>query len=302
MTRWLLNRRTGLQKNLPKLTSGVARIARTAIEVFGHFATWVNNAGVSVYGRFDQVDTEDMRRLFDTNFWGVVYGSLQAVAHFRERGAGALINLGSELSDTPIAMQGMYAASKHAVKGFTNCLRVELEMERLPVSVTLIKPAGIDTMFTAHAKNYMDQEPALPPPVYAPEVVADAILHCAEHAKRELFIGSAAKAAAARAYYTPRLLDRILRTVMVSAQKDPQPTAANRRDALYAYDPHTELRERSGKPVTVHETSSYTEASMRPSPLKKALIGGGLLLAVLSLARSTGVGNSAIGSDGASSI
>ena len=131
----------------------------------------------------------------------------------------------------------MYAASKHAVKGFTNSLRVELEMDKLPVSVTLIKPAGIDTMFTVHAKNYMEREPALPPPVYAPEIVADAILHCAEHPKRELFIGSAAKAAAASAYHTPRLMDRVLRTVMARQQKDPQSSPANRRDALYAYDP-----------------------------------------------------------------
>ena len=263
----------------------VAQIAGTAISKFGHFDTWVNNAGISVYGRLDQIDTDDARRLFDTNFWGVVYGSLEAVRHFRKQGAGALINLGSELSETPIALQAMYAASKHAVKGFTNSLRVELEMERLPVSVTLIKPAGIDTMFTAHAKNYMEQEPALPPPVYAPEIVADAILHCAAHPKRELFVGAAAKATAASAYHTPRLLDRILRTVMVSEQKDPQPAPANRRDALYAYDPNTELHERSGKPISVNETSSYTESALRPSPLKNVLIGGGVLLAAYSLMR-----------------
>ena len=263
----------------------VARIARVAVERFGRFDTWVNNAGISVYGRIEEVDIEDFRRLFDTNFWGVVYGSREAVGHFKRHGGGALINLGSELSEVAIPLQGMYSASKHAVKGFTNSLRIELENEATPVSVTLIKPAGIDTMLTVHAKNYMDKEPALPPPVYAPDVVAEAILHAAQHPQRDVFIGSAAKLNAAGAYHAPRLLDRIFSLAAFGMQKRDQPSAPNRRDALYAFDPDTELRERSGLPKKVHETSSYTRASLQSPALKNALIGGGLLFAAWSLAR-----------------
>jgi short-subunit dehydrogenase len=264
----------------------VARIARSAVDRFGHFDTWVNNAGISVYGRIDEVDTEDFRRLFDTNFWGVVYGSLEAVRHFKQHGGGALINLGSEVSEVGLPLQGMYSASKHAIKGFTNSLRVELEKDGASISVTLIKPAGIDTMFTVHARNYMEKEPALPPPVYAPDVVAEAILYCAQHPKREIFIGSAAKVNAASAYHTPRLLDTILRTMMFSAQKRDKPSSPNRRDALYAFDPNTALRERSDIPPRVHETSSYTKASLRSSSsLQNALIGGGLLFAAWSVVR-----------------
>jgi short-subunit dehydrogenase len=96
----------------------------------------------------------------------------------KTRGGGAIINVGSELSDRSVPLQGMYSASKHAVKAFTDSLRMELEKEGAPISVTLIKPAAIDTMFAVHAKNYMDKEPALPPPIYAPEIVAKAILYC----------------------------------------------------------------------------------------------------------------------------
>jgi short-subunit dehydrogenase len=264
----------------------VARIARSAVDRFAHFDTWVNNAGISVYGRIDEVDIEDFRRLFDTNFWGVVYGSLEAVRHFKQHGGGALINVGSEVSEVGLPLQGMYSASKHAIKGFTNSLRVELEKDGAPIAVTLIKPAGIDTMFTVHARNYMEKEPALPPPVYAPDLVAEAILHCAQYPKREIFIGSAAKVTAASAYHTPRLLDRFLRTLMFGAQKSEQPSSPNRRDALYAFDPNTALRERSGIPSRVHETSSYTKASLHSSSsLKNALIGGGLLFAAWSLTR-----------------
>jgi short-subunit dehydrogenase len=85
----------------------------------------------------------------------------------------------------------MYSASKHAVKGFTDALRMELEEKAAPVSITLIKPGAIDTPYSKHAKNYMPVEPKNPAPVYAPESVARAILHCAENPQRDVFVGAA---------------------------------------------------------------------------------------------------------------
>ena len=136
-------------------------VAEAALQKFGRIDTWVNDAGVSVYGRLDEVSEEDSRRLFDTNFWGVVNGSLTALPYLKAQG-GALINVGSEVSDAVIPLQGMYAASKHAVKGFTDALRVELEKEGAPVAVTLIKPTSIATPLVRHAKNYLPVEPTLP--------------------------------------------------------------------------------------------------------------------------------------------
>ncbi|HWI56713.1 MAG TPA: SDR family oxidoreductase, partial [Bacillota bacterium] len=166
----------------------VQRIADTAIQHFGGFDTWVNNAGVSIYGNLLDVSTKDMRQLFETNFWGVVYGSLIAVRHLKTRG-GALINIGSTLSDRAVPLQGIYSASKHAVKGFTDALRMELETEHAPVSVTLVKPAGIDTPYPHHAKNYLGVKPKNPAPVYAPEVVGKLILYCAMHPEHDVFAG-----------------------------------------------------------------------------------------------------------------
>ncbi len=148
----------------------VKKIAKAATDQFGHVDTWINNAGVSIFGRLEEVTEEDSRRLFDTNFWGIVHGSLAAARLMKGRG-GAIINLGSEVSDTAIPLQGMYSASKHAVKGFTDALRMELEEEGAHVSVTLIKPGSIDTMYVEHAKNYMDRQPTLPPPVYISSAV-----------------------------------------------------------------------------------------------------------------------------------
>ncbi|HEX8920718.1 MAG TPA: SDR family oxidoreductase, partial [Pyrinomonadaceae bacterium] len=114
----------------------VRRIAEAAIQRFGGFDTWVNNAGVSIYGRVLEVSMEDHRQLFETNYWGLVHGSRVAAEHLRTRG-GAIINVGSSLSDRAIPLQGTYCASKHAVKGYTDVLRMELEEEDAPISVTL---------------------------------------------------------------------------------------------------------------------------------------------------------------------
>ena len=159
------------------------RVADIAIREFGGFDTWVNNAGVSIYGKLIDVPMEDKKRLFDTNFWGVVNGCRTAVKYFSRRG-GTIINIGSVVSDRAIPLQGMYSASKHAVLGYTDALRMELEHDKLPITITLVKPASINTPFVEHARTYMPGAPALPPPVYAPEVVAKAILRCAERRVR----------------------------------------------------------------------------------------------------------------------
>src|SRR5207237_8202162 len=96
----------------------VRGIARAAIEHFGGFDTWVNDAGVGIYGGLLDIATADMRRLFETNFWGVVYGSLEAARHLRERNgssAGAIINIGSEVSDRAVPVLGMPSASTPAL-------------------------------------------------------------------------------------------------------------------------------------------------------------------------------------------
>ena len=158
-----------------------------------------------------------MRRLFETNFWGIVYGSLEAARNLKQHG-GAIINISSTLSDRAIPMQGMYSASKHALKGFTDALRMELEEERAPVSITLIKPGAIDTPYSKHAKNYMEVEPKNPAPVYAPETVARAILHCAENPERDVFVGAGGKGISLLGRFAPRMADKIMERTIVTQQ------------------------------------------------------------------------------------
>src|SRR5690348_11041294 len=208
----------------------VQAIADRALEHFGGFDTWVNDAGVSIYGRLEEVSDEDHHRLFDTNFWGVVYGSQVAVKHLRANG-GALINLGSVASDMSLPLQGMYCASKHAIKGYTDALRLELEEQHAPVSVTLIKPTSIATPFAQHAKNYLPKEPTLPPPLYKPEDVAQAILYAAGHPVRDIYVGGAGKVMTTLNKNFPSVMDKISSRMMTAMQMRDE-TAHARDDSL----------------------------------------------------------------------
>lgn len=254
----------------------VRKVAQAAIDRFGRFDTWVNNAGVSIFGRTEDISMEDQRRLFQTNFWGVVYGSLIAAKHLKQWG-GAIINIGSEVSDHALPLQGMYAASKHAVKGFTDSFRLELEAEKAPVAVTLVKPAALDTMFVEHAKNYMDVEPRLPPPVYAPEIAAEAILYAAENFKRDIFVGGSARLASSTAYYAPRAMDSYMKRFFFGQQRTRMPAKDRNQNSLH--HPGPDLLERQGLPGPIFESSLYTSAAIRPRVVTAVMFGVGLALA-----------------------
>ncbi len=236
------------------------RVADTAIQRFGGFDTWVNNAGVSIYGRLFEVGEADSRRMFDTNFWGMVNGSLIAREHLRSRG-GTLITIGSVASDQAIPLQGMYSATKHAVKAFTEAFRIELEDEGAPISVTLIKPAGIDTPFPQHARNYMDVEPKLPPPVYPAEEVANAILHAATRPAREIYVGGGGKMMSALGKLAPRAMDWIAEQTMFEQQRRDEPP---RDPAGSLEEPGRDGRVQGDHPGYVMRTSAYTRASLNP--------------------------------------
>jgi NAD(P)-dependent dehydrogenase (short-subunit alcohol dehydrogenase family) len=265
----------------------VQRIAEEAMSRFGGFDTWVNNAGVSIYGPVLEQSLEDQRQLFATNYWGVVHGSMNACAHLRIRG-GALINVGSVLSDVAIPIQGTYCASKHAIKGYTDALRLELEEQSAPISVTLIKPSTIDTPYTRHAKNLMEVEPQNPPPVYAPDLVAEAILHCAEHPERDLYVGGGGAVLAEAGHVVPRLTDKMIEAMMFDMQKSDRPKPPVRPDSLYA--PIDDGEERGGYPGHVAESSVYTKAAKHPL-ITGSLIAG-LGLAVLAAWRSVSANHS----------
>ncbi len=262
---------------------GLREAARKAVSEFGRIDTWVNNAGGSLYGRLLDVSIDDLRRVFETNVWGVVYGSRIAAEYLREQG-GAIINVGSEVSDAPVPLQGIYSASKHAVKGFTDALRIELEADGLPISVTLIKPTAIHTPFTENAKNYLPYEPQLPSPLYAPELVAEAILHCAGNPTRDFFVGEMAKLHSSMALNMPRLYDKFNESNIDSMQNSGEPARINRPDGLH--ETNSRLQERGSDDRFVLEESLYQRAKIHPLLTAGILAGSGLAIAALMRSRS----------------
>jgi len=258
--------------------------ATFAEEKFGEIDSWVNDAGAGTYGPLTGTPIEDQRRLFETNYWGVVNGSLIAAARLRERG-GAIINLGSVLSDRAMIYQGTYSATKHAVKAFTDALRMELEAERAPISVTLIKPSAIDTPFPEHAKVHNDAAGMkLPPPVYDPKLVARAILHACEHPKRDLYIGAGGAMISLFGNMFPRATDLVMeaigRPVQDSAEGRPE-----MRDNLREGRPGGQVRSSlSGTPQ--RRSSLYLEAQLNPVATAAALAGVGVLVVGALAARS----------------
>ena len=195
----------------------VERVAAAAVARFGRIDTWVNNAGLGLYGRLDETTDADARRLFDVNYWGVVHGSTIALPHLRVNG-GALITVGSEVSESYVPLLGQYVASKHAVKGFIDTLRVEVEdVDKAPVSITLIQPTAVDTPFPQHARNYQAWEPKLPDGQIDPAEVAEAILAAAETPTRDHRVGGGAKLSTTMASLFPSLMDR-----MAAKQADKQ--------------------------------------------------------------------------------
>lgn len=236
----------------------VRAVAAYAVQRFGRIDTWVNCAGTTIYARLLETPLNEHERLFRTNYWGTVHGCQAAVPQLKEQG-GALITVASVAADMPTPLMGAYAASKHAVKGYVESLRTELIQEGAPVSVTLIKPSGIDTPIADHAANHEPGRARIPPLVYAPELVADAILDAATRPRREVTVGGAGKAQVLLAAHAKPLFDRVA-AVASAAFLDPtdeQPAGPN----LFA--PSLDGRERSekqhGKPFSV-----YTSAAKRP--------------------------------------
>lgn len=271
----------------------VASVRARAVERFGRIDTWINDAGVAIYGATVDVPWEDQRRLFETNYWGVVAGSLEAVSQFADQraagstAAGKLINVGSVLSDRAMIFQGPYCASKAAVKGFTDSLRMELEEAGDNVSVTLIKPAAIDTTYMEHAPNYMGSEGTRNPPTsYDPDLVADAIEHACENDPRDLVIGGAGWIIGKLGQIAPALTDAAMKATGRFLQTSEQPPREGMRGNLH--EPRRDGFERSSMPPLVpgigpRRTSLLLEAQKHPG----VTLALGCLAAAALLATTT---------------
>ena len=254
----------------------VAAAAAKAVGRFGRIDTWVNNAGTSIYAKLMDTPLDEHKQLFRTNYFGVVHGCTTAVPHLMRQG-GALITVASIAADMSAPVMGAYAASKHAVKAYVEALRIELRADAAPLSITLVKPSGIDTPIGQHASNKEGGEAQIPPPVYAPELVAAAILDAAVHPRRDITVGGAGRAQVLFAEHFPALFERLapLAAKAFVDRTKAQPSPSN----LFA--PVSGGRERSGEQKPM-EHSLYTSAVLNAGTVglvaAAGLLAGGFLL------------------------
>jgi short-subunit dehydrogenase len=184
------------------------RLAAVAVERFGHIDVWVNNAAVSLFGRFDQAPPDLWREVLEVDFFGYVNGVRAALPYFRSGGGGTLINVASVNSHVPFPYLSGYVAAKFAVRGFAESLREELRGEN--IDVCTIKPAAIDTPLFQHAANYSGK--AIKPlrPFMRPERVAGAIVRCVKRPRREVFVGFSGRQMTLFHALAPALAERVM--------------------------------------------------------------------------------------------
>jgi NAD(P)-dependent dehydrogenase (short-subunit alcohol dehydrogenase family) len=196
---------------------------RTAEERFGRIDTFVTASAVSVYGAVKDISVAEFRRVTEVNYLGHVIAAKAAVPALERAGGGVYIGVGSVEGYRAFPLHAPYSSSKFALRGFYDALRMELADEHSPVEVVSVLPASIGTPFFEHSRSKTGSMPKPPPPVYAPELVAEAIVRAAEHPRREVPVGDAALTFIAGQRFSPALTEAVFSVAGPRMQQSDRP-------------------------------------------------------------------------------
>jgi short-subunit dehydrogenase len=200
----------------------------------GPIDVWVNNAMVSVFSPVKELQADEVKRVTEVTYLGVVYGTLTALRRMLPRDHGAIVQVGSALAYRGIPLQAAYCGAKHAIQGFTESLRCELLHDHSRVHVAMVQLPAMNTPQFDWVKSRMPREPQPVPPIYAPEVAADAIVWAADHRRRELSVGGPTAAAIWSNKIASGLLDRYLARTGYESQQTNEPADPGRPNNLWA--------------------------------------------------------------------
>jgi NAD(P)-dependent dehydrogenase (short-subunit alcohol dehydrogenase family) len=200
----------------------------------GPIDVWVNNAMVSVFSPVKELQTDEVKRVTDVTYLGVVYGTLAALKRMLPRDRGAIVQVGSALAYRGIPLQAAYCGAKHAIQGFTESLRCVMLHDGSGVHVAMVQLPPMNTPQLNWVKSRLPREPQPVPPIYAPEVAADAIVWAAAHRRRELSVGGPTVAAIWLNKIASGLLDRYLAKTGYDSQQTEKPVPPDRPDNLWA--------------------------------------------------------------------
>ena len=213
----------------------IHNVATQAVAKYGRIDTWVHTAAAALYAKFEDVTPEEFSRVIDVTLKGAAWGAMAALPHLKLSG-GALIQVSSVEALVGLPYQSAYAASKHAMKAYLDVLRIELDHDEIPVSVTNIMPTGINTPFFSNARTKLGVKPIATPPLYQPHIVAQAICAAAQKPIPEIVVGGAGVFFAYSKRFAPHLTDAFLRLTQFKMQKTPEPKSADAPTNLFTSD------------------------------------------------------------------
>jgi len=206
--------------------------ARVEAEL-GPIDVWINSAMVTVFAPFAELTVEEFRRVTDVTYLGQVHGAMAALRRMRARDRGTIVQVGSALAYRGIPLQSAYCGAKHAVQGFTESLRTELLHDGSRVWITMVQLPALNTPQFDWCKSKMPRRAQPVPPIYQPEVAADAIHFAAHHRRRELYVGASTAIVISGNKLAPGLGDWYLARTGVDSQMYDGPQPRGRRDNLW---------------------------------------------------------------------
>jgi short-subunit dehydrogenase len=207
--------------------------AREVERRFGPIDIWVNNAMVSVFSPFQEMDADEFRRVTEVTYLGVVYGTMAALRCMTPRNRGTIVQVGSALAYRSIPLQSAYCGAKHAIAGFTDSLRSELLHDKINVHLTMVQLPALNTPQFEWVKSRLPRKPQPVPPIFQPEVAARGIYWAAHHRRRELYVGFPTVKAIIANKIFPGYLDRYLARHGYDAQQTNEPADRSRPNNLW---------------------------------------------------------------------
>jgi NAD(P)-dependent dehydrogenase (short-subunit alcohol dehydrogenase family) len=221
---------------LPTDVSDAAQVEAAADRIereLGPIDVWVNNAMVSVFSPVKSLRPEEVERVTDVTYLGVVYGTLAALKRMLPRDRGVIVQVGSALAYRGIPLQAAYCGAKHAIQGFTESLRCELLHDASKVHVTMVQLPAMNTPQFDWVKSRLPREPQPVPPIYEPEIAADAIVWATTRHRREISIGAPTAIAIWGNKFAAGLADRYLARTGYDSQQTDQPADPDRPNNLW---------------------------------------------------------------------
>jgi NAD(P)-dependent dehydrogenase (short-subunit alcohol dehydrogenase family) len=207
--------------------------ARQTEEQLGPIDVWVNNAMVSVFSPIREMTAGEFKRVTEVTYLGYVHGTLAALRRMWPRDRGTIVQVGSALAYRSIPLQSAYCAAKHAIMGFAESLRCELIHDGSRVHVTAVHMPAVNTPQFTWVKSRLPRKAQPVPPIFQPEVAADAIYFAAHHRRRELWVGGPTVRAIIADKIAPGLVDRYLAQTGYASQQTDQPADPRRLDNLW---------------------------------------------------------------------